>query len=111
MSASRRQGRDPCQRRFAPGSSEGIQSNVRQRCLCRRNDDGGHGWLERDSKNVLMFRTSSTQVYPVIDSDLLKPLGEIRSDQRFFVRARLFKKTETADENADCRAAGIDGSA
>ena len=51
------------------------------------------GWLERDSKNVLIFRTSSTQVYPVIASDILKPLGEIRSDQRFFVRARLFKKT------------------
>ena len=50
------------------------------------------GSLERDSKGVLVFRASSTQVYAVIESDILKPLGDIQPDQRFFVRARLFKK-------------------
>ena len=50
------------------------------------------GSLERDSKGVLTFRTASTQAYPEIESDILKQLGEIHSDERLFVRGRLFKK-------------------
>ena len=50
------------------------------------------GTLERDSKNTLVFRTSSTQVYPVIEGDILKPFADFHSGERFFVRARLFKK-------------------
>jgi copper chaperone CopZ len=49
------------------------------------------GSFDHDSKSVL-FRTAGTQTYPVIESDLLKPFGEIHPDERFFVRARLFKK-------------------
>jgi copper chaperone CopZ len=50
------------------------------------------GMFERDSKNTLVFRASSTHVYPVIENDILKPFGDIDSAERFFVRARLFKK-------------------
>jgi copper chaperone CopZ len=50
------------------------------------------GSLERDSKGGLIFRTAGTQVYPVVESEVLKPFGEIRSSERVVVRARLFKK-------------------
>ena len=50
------------------------------------------GWLERDAKNVLLLRISADQVFPVIENDLVKSIGESPPSQKVFLRARVFRR-------------------
>ena len=51
------------------------------------------GWLERDSRNGLVFRVSGDEVYQVVETAVIKPFADNPADGKLFVRARLFKKT------------------
>lgn len=50
------------------------------------------GWLERDPTKGLVFRVSASQIYPVIDNDVSKTIGESPPTEKVTVRARLFRK-------------------
>jgi hypothetical protein len=51
------------------------------------------GRLERDAKNVLIFRISGSQLYPIVENETVKPFAANLPPDKVFVRAMLFKQT------------------
>jgi hypothetical protein len=50
------------------------------------------GWLERDSRNGLVFRLSGSESYSVLGNDIATRFVNDTPGEKVFVRARLFEK-------------------
>jgi len=51
------------------------------------------GWIERDAKNILIFRVSGSQIYQVVENEAVRPFAMNPSPDKVFIRALLFKKS------------------
>ena len=51
------------------------------------------GSLERNSEGHVVFRLSGSQIYPVAETETIKPFLDPQATEKVFVRARVFKKT------------------